>query len=139
MDRKELPRMMSITRRVERISPGGIFLGKDLAFNFDTPLMHSFVDRMCRGLLRAEFGIEYFIGNIEWRLNIDLEDIIYQAMAKFGRMRIIHDVFAYQVTQPKNNEPGWAIMNFYRRLEIFARIIRREAPHASSGGPGSVP
>jgi hypothetical protein len=122
-------------QRVERISPGGIFLGKDLAFNFDTPLMHSFVGRMCRGLLRAEFGIEYFTGDIEWRLNIDLEDIIYQAMAKFGRMRIIHDVFAYQVTEPKDKEPGWAIMNFYQRLEIFARIARREPVRASVDSP----
>lgn len=122
--------MMSIMSRVERTSPAGIFLGKDLAFDFDTPLMHAFVARMCRGLLRAEFGIEYFVGEIDWRLNIELEDIIYRAMAQFGRMRIFHDVFAYQVTPPKDNETGWAIMNFYQRLEIFARIARRDSGHS---------
>jgi hypothetical protein len=122
---------MSMTREVDRISPGGIFLGKDLAFSFDTPLMHSFVERMCRGLLRAEFGLTYFSADIEWRLNVEQLDIVYHGLAKFGRLRIIHEVFAYAMTQPKEGQPGWIIMNFYRRFEIFARVARGESAIAS--------
>jgi hypothetical protein len=66
LDRMELPRLLAITRRVDVMSPGGIFLREDFAFNFDTPVMHSFVERMCRGLLHAEFGLGYFEANIGW-------------------------------------------------------------------------
>jgi hypothetical protein len=125
LDRMELPRLAAITRRVDVMSPGGIFLREDLAFDFNTPVMHSFVERMCRGLLRAEFGLEYFEADIGWRLNVEQPDIVYQGLAKFGRLRVIHDVFVYAVTRPKGDEPIWVIMNFYRRMEIFARVKPR--------------
>ncbi|MGI8435651.1 MAG: hypothetical protein ACR2NX_01920 [Chthoniobacterales bacterium] len=128
VDRKELPRLMSMMREADRVTPGGIFLGKDLAFSFDTPLMHAFVHRMCRGLLRAEFDLEYFEADIGWRLNVDQPDIVYQGFAKFGRVRAIHEVFAYAVTKPKADDPAWVVMNFYRRLEIFARVARKIVP-----------
>lgn len=132
LDRKELPRLMSMMQEADRMSPGGIFLGRDLAFNFDTPLMHRFVRRMCRGLLRAEFDLGYFDADIAWRLNVEQPDLVYHGLAKFGRMGVIHEVFAYALTQPKDNQPGWVIMNFYRRLEIFARVVREiSAPAAA--------
>ncbi len=113
-----------MTQKVDVVSPGGIFLREDLVLNLDTPLMHSFVHRMCRGLLRAEFGLEYFEADIGWRLNVEQPPIVYQGLAKFGRVRVIHDVFIYAVTKPKGDAPNWVIMNFYRRLEIFARVLR---------------
>lgn len=124
VDRRELPRIISMTQQVDVVSPGGIFLREDLVLNLDTPLMHSFVHRMCRGLLRAEFGLEYFEANIGWRLNVEQPDMVYQGLAKFGRLRVLHGVFIYAVTRPKDDEPIWVIMNFYRRLEIFARVKR---------------
>lgn len=88
-DRKELPRLMTMMKEVDRMSPGGIFLGKDLAFNFGTPIMHAFVHRMCRGLLRAEFHLGYFDADIGWRLNVEQPDIF----ARVGR-RIVAPVAA---------------------------------------------
>jgi hypothetical protein len=125
VDRKEMPRLMSMMREADRTSAGGIYLGKDLAFTFDTPLMHSFVRRMCRGLLRAEFGLNYFEADIGWRLNVQQPDAVYYGLVKFGRVRVLHEVFAYAVTEPKENKPGWVILNFYRRLEIFARVMQQ--------------
>jgi hypothetical protein len=122
LDRMEFSRLLAITCRVDVTSPGGIFLREDFAFNSDTPVMHSFVERMCRGLVRAEFGLEYFEANVGWRLNVEQPNIVYQGMAKFGRLRALHGVFIYAITRPKEDEPIWVIMKFYRRLEIFARI-----------------
>jgi hypothetical protein len=122
LDRMELPRLFAITRRVDVMSPGGIFLREDFAFDFDTPVMHSFVERMCRGVLRAEFGLGYFDANVDWRLNVEQSDVVYQGLAKFGRVRAIHDVFIYGVTRPKEDRPIWVIINFYRCLEIFAQV-----------------
>lgn len=55
-------------------------------------------------------------------MNIDLGDLVYAGLAKFGRVRKVHDVFAYGLTQPKYDEPEWIVMNFYGALEIFTRV-----------------
>ena len=123
-DRKkaELLRLLRLTKVVEVKSPGGIIIRDDLAFDFNTPAVNAFVIRLCRGLLWEEFRIEYFSGTFDWRMNVELEDAIYEGMAAFGRVRKVHDIFAYGVTAPKNGEPGWVVMNFYGSLEIWARI-----------------
>jgi hypothetical protein len=54
-NRFELLRLLQIAQRVEVKSPGGIFLRDDLAFNCDVPVVHNFVERVCRALLWEEF------------------------------------------------------------------------------------
>jgi len=55
-------------------------------------------------------------------MNVDLGDLGYAGLAKFGRVRKVHDVFAYAVTTPKQNEPSWVVLNFYRALEMPVRV-----------------
>ena len=100
----------------------GIFLRDDLAFSFDVPVVHGFVERLCRALLWEEFRISHFTGTFGWRMNVDLGDLVYTGMAKFGRIRKVHDVFAYGITRPKEREPTWVVMNFYGALEMFVRV-----------------
>ncbi len=121
----ELLRLLRLMRPVEVKSPGGIILRDDLAFDFGAPVINTFLTRMCRGLLWEEFRLPYFHGTFGWRMNIELEDIIYQGLAKFGRTRKVHDIFGYMIMKPDRNTPGWAIMNFYGSLEFWAKIEAR--------------
>ena len=127
-NRSELMRLLQIAQQVEVKSPGGIILRDDLAFNFDVPMVHNFVQRICRALLWEEFRLGYFSGSFGWRMNIDLGDLAYPGLAKFGRVRKVHDVFTYGLTRPKEGDPGWVVMNFYGTLEIFARVELSEIP-----------
>jgi len=121
-NRAEFMRLLRLVQRVEVKTPAGIFLRKDLAFNFDVPIVHAFVERTCRAVLWEEFRLPYFVGTFGWRMNVDLGDLVYAGLAKFGRVRKVHDVFAYGVTVPKDGAPGWVVLNFYGSLEIFARV-----------------
>ncbi|MFZ0916179.1 MAG: hypothetical protein WAN04_04730 [Candidatus Udaeobacter sp.] len=121
-NQSELLRLLQLSQRVEVKSPGGIFLRDDLAFNFDAPVVHNFIERLCRSLLWEEFRVGYFSGSVGWRMNVDLGNLAFAGLAKFGRVRKVHDVFAYGLTRPKKGQPAWIVMNFYGALEIFARV-----------------
>ena len=118
----ELRRLIQLTRPVEVRSPGGIIVRDDLAFDLKAPVVTAFLTRLCRGLLWHEFKLQYFEGEFEWRMNMDPDPRVYEGCARLGRLRKVHDVFAYGVTQPKGSEPGWLIINFYGRFEILARV-----------------
>ena len=114
--------MVQLTRPVEVRSPAGIILRDDLAFDLKAPVVTVFLTRLCRGLLWQEFKLQYFEGEFEWRMNVDPDPRVYEGLARFGRLRKVHDVFAYGVTQPKLSEAGWLVINFYGRFEILARV-----------------
>jgi hypothetical protein len=118
----EFLRLLRLVQRVEVTTPAGIFLRNDFAFNFDVPVVHNFVERACRAVLWKEFRLPYFASTFPWRMNVDLGDLIYTGLAKFGRVRKVHDAFAYGVTRPNEDGPGWVILNFYGSLEIFAQV-----------------
>ena len=61
-NRSELMRLLQLSQRVEVKSPAGIFLRDDLAFNFDVPIVHKFVERAARAVLWEEFRLPYFSG-----------------------------------------------------------------------------
>ena len=73
-------------------------------------------------MLWEEFRVPYFLGEFSWRMNLDLGELGYAGLAKFGRVRKVHDVFAYAVITPKQNEPSWVVLNFYESLELLARV-----------------
>jgi hypothetical protein len=102
-NQSELLRLLQLSERVEVKSPGGIFLRDDLAFNFDVLVVHNFIERLCRALLWEEFRVGYFAGSFGWRMNMDLGDLAYAGLAKFGRVRKVHDVFAYGLTRLKED------------------------------------
>ena len=121
-NRAEFLRLLRLVQRVELKTPAGIYLGEDFAFNFDVPIVHKFVERACRAVLWEEFRLPYFVGAFGWRKNVDLGDLVYAGLAKFGRVRKVHDVFTYAVKPPKGDEPAWVVLNFYGSLEFFARV-----------------
>ena len=55
-------------------------------------------------------------------MNVKLEDIIYQGMAKFGRARKVHEIFEYMVMKSDKDHLAWVIMKFYGTLEFWAKI-----------------
>lgn len=134
-NRAEFLRLFRLVQRVEVKTPAGIFLREDFAFNFDVPIVHEFVERACRAVFWEEFRLPYFVGRFGWRKNVDLGDLAYAGLAKFGRVRKVHDVFAYGVTAPKDGTPGWVVLNFYGSLEIFARVELVETKKANEIDP----
>jgi hypothetical protein len=127
-DESELFRLLKITQRVRVKTPTGILLPDDLAFNFDVSMVHAFIERVCRALIWHEFGVGYFRGSFAWRRNVYLSEIEYAGIAKFGRVRKVHDVFAYGITAPQGTEPGWVILNFYGWMEFFTRVLYSDTP-----------
>jgi hypothetical protein len=135
-NRAEFLRLLRLVQRVEVKTPAGIYLGEDFAFNFDVPIVHKFSERACRAVLWEEFRLSYFVGTFDWRKNVDLGDLVYAGLAKFGRVRKVHDVFAYGVTAPKDSASGWVVLNFYGSLEIFARVGLVETKQANDQSTG---
>jgi hypothetical protein len=121
-NQSELLRLLRLAQRVEVKTSEGIYLRDDVAFDFDVPIVNGFVERVCRALLWEEFRLRYFSGEFRFRMNIDLGDQAYAGLAKFGRLRKVHDVFAYALTRPKTDKPCYVIMNFYGALEFFAQV-----------------
>jgi hypothetical protein len=121
-NQSELLRLLRLAQRVEVKTPAGIYLRDDVAFTFDVPIVHGFVERVCRALLWEEFRVGYFSGEFRFRMNIDLGDLAYAGLAKFGRLRKVHDVFAYGLARPKKDGRCWVVMNFYGTLEFFAQV-----------------
>jgi hypothetical protein len=119
-------------RKVDVETPAGIYLGKDWAFNFDDPLMDRFMERLSRALLWYEFQQPYFEGTFRWRMNIDLPDLVYEGLMRFGRLRKVHDVFSYGLTAMKDDAPSWVVANFYGCTEFMIRVTKTEISNEQS-------
>jgi hypothetical protein len=123
-DGTEVSRIASMMTPVEVRSQGGIYLKDDTAFDLDTPAVHAFIERVCRALLWWEYRITFFLGTFDWRLNVDMPDLVYRSMLQVGRLRKVHDEFAYGILNGNLKTPDWVILNFYGATEAFVRIER---------------
>jgi hypothetical protein len=99
-------------------TPAGIYLGRDWAFDFDYPVMNLFVERLSRALLWYEFRQPHFNGAFGWRMNLEMPTLVYEGMQRFGRVRRVGDVFAYGIMPLKDDEPSWAVANFYGLIRV---------------------
>jgi len=115
----DFQQILQTIKLVDVKTPAGIYLGQDWAFNFDTPVMNRFVERLSRALLWYEFRQPHFNGNFGWRMNVEMPTLVYEGMQRFGRLRKVDDVFAYGVTPLKDDAPSWTITNFYGMIEFF--------------------
>ena len=133
----DFQQILGLMKLVDRETPGGIYIGKDWAFDYDNPVMNRFVRRLGRALLSYEFGQPYFEGQFGWRLNLEVPKLIYEGMQQHGSVRKVTDVFAYGVTALKDTGPGWVVANFYGRTEFLIRIEKAE--QGVGGQPATPP
>lgn len=129
-DFQKLIRNMKI---VDVETPARIYLGKAWAFDYDNPLMDRFVERLSRALLWYEFHQPYFVGAFAWRMNNELPSVIYEAIQRFGRVRKVHDVFVYGLTELKDDFPSWVVANFYGSIEFLIRVTKAEQTSGAKG------
>lgn len=126
---KEFHDLLNYLEIVELKTQTGIIYGKDIAFNFDIPIMHRFIERLSRALLWHEFQESYFAGAFGWRLNLEVEPFIYEGVRQFGRINKIENVFAYGITPFRPKIPSWIFANFYGMIEFFIRVSRETEQH----------
>jgi hypothetical protein len=128
--------LMKLMKKVERHSPGGIYLGEDWAFDFNNPLMDAFAERLARALLWYEFKESFFKGSFGWRMNLGFPEIFYENMRKFGRLRKVHDIFAYGIVGFSEDKPAWIVADFFGCTELFIRAEKE--PNSSLNDSPSV-
>jgi hypothetical protein len=103
--------------KVEVVSPRGKFPA--FAFNFDSPLMHRFILRMCRALLHAETGTGYLESRIEnWKVNPEAD--LREPLLKAAKGRVVSEEFAYAGVFMVGRPTSVWLLNFYQSLEFYA-------------------
>ena len=102
----------------------GIDSRPEWAFDFDSPIMDRFVERLSRAILSHEFDQPHFKGVFDWRVNVEISPVVYDGFRSHGRLRKVCDVFAYGVTELKDNGPSWVLANIYGTVEFFVRIAK---------------
>jgi len=133
----DIQKILEMISQVNVETPAGIYLGKKWAFDFDSPTMERFVERLARALLWYEFRQVHFKGAFTWRMNPELPNEVYEGIMRFGRLRMVHEVFAYGLTRMKKSRPAWIIANFYGSTEFVIRVARTE-PFDGVGQQGSA-
>jgi hypothetical protein len=122
----DLQRLLSMMKIVERTTPKGIYIGKEWVLDYDNHVMNRFVRRLGRALLHFEFSQDYFEGQFGWRMNLEIPAIVYEGICLHGKARKVTDEFSYVVTELKNDNPAWAVISFYGRIEFLIRITKVE-------------
>lgn len=59
-------------------------------------------------------------------MNPELPNEVYEGIMRFGRLRVVHDVFAYGLTRMKESNPAWVIVNLYGSTEFVIRVAKTE-------------
>lgn len=94
------------------------------AFDFESPIMNRFVERLSRAILSYEFHQPFFKGVFDWRVNVEIPPVVYDGIRSHGRLREVCDVFAYGVTELKGDGPSWVLANIYGTVKFFVRIAK---------------
>jgi len=138
-DPRELKRVLELMQTVELVSPSGIYVGTDWAFNLQGSPVDHFAERIMRALLRHEFGQPFFEGVFGWHpVSEPLPDLIYAGFATVGKARIVHRVFSYGVIGFRDSDEAWAVAQFYGGFEMFIRAKKAHGQSAEASIPISV-
>ena len=118
--------LLQLIKLIDIETPAGIYLGTRWAFDLDNPTMNRFVERLSHALLWYEFRQIYFEGVFDWRMNCELPNEVYAGIKRSGKLRKVHDVFAYGIVPLKNASTAWVIANFYACTEFVIRVTKTE-------------
>ena len=108
---------------VDVFSPGGIWLERRPAFNFDRPRIQRVVEKIVRGLYFHEFGerltdarVEDFVLNPDQLSNEDKEYV-----TSLPVRQVAPDVFSYRCERDPEDprHSGWFLMFFYPKTLFF--------------------
>lgn len=129
-DHTEARKIRKMMVNVEVHSPGGIYLGLDMAIRLKNPTIDAFMERMSRALLYEEFQTPYFQGSFGWRLNPPIQEIL-RWLHSNASGKAQADVFYYRVFNAGSSAPFWVNMIFYQTLHFMVRVQRNSATRRS--------
>lgn len=118
-----LRRIMQGARFVDVASPGGIWLGKRPAFEFDRPRIQAVIDKTVRGLYFHEFCERLVDARVEdFRLNpYEFTDEDKAYLTSLPVRDVAPDVFSYRcerdLAEPRH--AGWLLMFFFPKTLFF--------------------
>jgi hypothetical protein len=116
-------KLLKVMKLVDVCTPAGIYLGKDWAFDLNCPVMTRFIERLARALLWYEYKQPFFKGNFDFKPEI-APPIVYEGIQQYGRIRKVHDVFAYGIIHPKTDKRSWVVVSFFGWIEFQIRVCR---------------
>ena len=103
---------------VDRHTPSGIYVGTELFYDLDKPIIDRFIERTCRAVLFDAFKLSYFSARFEWQKNPSMPQNIPTSF----KQRNILDVFHYLAIPTSKNENYWVILTFYKGFRIWGKF-----------------
>ena len=125
---KLLMKIYSTIKPVDVITKGGIILGRGHAFDFNRVEYDKFFERIARALLYVENHIEYFHGEIKWKMSFDEEGFkkLPFPMRNFlmsGYKRSIgNGLIKYLGLWWKGKPNSLWFINFYEGIEFMVHV-----------------
>jgi hypothetical protein len=115
-------KLLEIIKKVEVVTPGGIYLGDRYAFTLRDSRMDKFMERAARAVMFDAYGETYFAARFEWVLNPDIPVTFPSAAPETSKRKQVADIFSYVVTPRVETKTSWVIMVFYQRVQILAKL-----------------
>ncbi|MCX6639210.1 MAG: hypothetical protein NTW14_01840 [bacterium] len=139
--KKKLRKLLRNSVIIDQYSKAGIYLGKASAFNLDIPIFDRFFDRIARGLLFHETGLQCINYKTEWRKSeyikeseaLPPEFIGFQEFAKRGM--IGDGVFKWSAWICPNSIASLWFLTFYEGVLFKVRLtpeLDQNTPNQSS-------
>jgi hypothetical protein len=60
-------------------------------------------------------------------MNLEMPTLVYAGMQRFGRIRRVGKLFAYGIMPLQDDEPAWAVANFYGMIEFVIRTAKTQS------------
>ncbi len=124
--------LFEIIKRVEVVSPGGIYLGDRYAFKLRNPRVDKFMERVTRAVIFDAHGQSYVEARFGWVLNPGIPVDILRAAPEACKRKQVADIFSYIATPQNGTGTSWVMMVFYGRVQILSRLD--STPRTGSGG-----
>ena len=130
--KSNLEHMISSMKLVEVRTDEGIILGNSLAFNLDQDLMDNFFERMTRGLIHYERGLEAIKGGFKWHMSLTKEQFksLSYSNKKFfmsGKLNIIgENIFKYVVYAKPGSSSSIFLLNFFEGIEFISMFTEKQ-------------
>jgi hypothetical protein len=115
-------KLEEILRKVDVVSPGGIYLGQGFAFNLKDKRVDRFIERVSRAAVYDSRQQVYFEAQFGWVLNSPIPAEIIRRFPRTCKGRQVANVFSYISTPCSADGIYWVIMEFYDRILILSRL-----------------
>ena len=127
--RSNLHHALDSMTAVDRYSPGGVYLGKALAFDLDQPVFDRFMDRITRALVNHETGLTTNSYEFDWWVapnKSDFDRMPDELRALVRRPSVKREIgkrtFMYAGYFRKDAVDSLWLLRFYDGIEFMTRL-----------------